>query len=207
MRLSEKTIELTFCHQFGSITNHRLIWFGLTQAQESIAGFDACTRVGGTLLIFQFKASSYTLRNGRRRFHAPHEQMVHLRARCGATRGLYYVFPLTGTTQEITANPNLLSSCWFLDVADLPNPLPPPTTKLGTVRRNALHYIDVEPCNAVIHSEPFTVPLIDTSKIASTITMGSQKRTGLSLRKIDDLLELRATLKRKAVAVIIQPQT
>jgi len=62
MRLSEKTIELTFCHQFGRLASSGLIWFGLTQKQESIAGFDACTKMRGRLLIFQFKASCHTLR-------------------------------------------------------------------------------------------------------------------------------------------------
>lgn len=59
MRLSEKTLELNICAQatkyVGAQTN--LLWFGLTQKQEACAGFDACTRLGGRLLVFQFKAS------------------------------------------------------------------------------------------------------------------------------------------------------
>ena len=74
MRLSEKTIELTFCSQYGRSCGFDMIWFGLTQKQEARAGFDACTRLGGRLILLQFKASNYVLRNGYRRFIFKHNQ-------------------------------------------------------------------------------------------------------------------------------------
>ena len=81
MRLSEKTIELNFCGQFSRNAKSAVLWFGLTQKQEARAGFDAFTRIGGRLLILQFKASDYGLRNGKRRFYLDHSQLMKLRAR------------------------------------------------------------------------------------------------------------------------------
>jgi hypothetical protein len=50
-RLSEKSLELTFCAQFSAEAAfyhhvpwpHRIVWFGLTQLQENQLGFDAVT--------------------------------------------------------------------------------------------------------------------------------------------------------------------
>ena len=54
MRISEKTIELNFCAQATFLCGLGLKWFGLTQRQEAKAGFDACGKLGGRLLILQF---------------------------------------------------------------------------------------------------------------------------------------------------------
>jgi hypothetical protein len=203
MRLSEKTIELTFCHQYGSLISPDLVWFGLTQAQESKAGFDACTRIGGRLLLLQFKASAFTLGNGRRRFYAEHDQMVALRNRCVTQRGIFYVFPLIGTTQEIAISPNILSNTWFLDVADLPNPIPPPVKRDGTVRKNGVHYVDVQPYEARIWSQPFPARLYDSQKLAYLIRDKSSTPIGLSVRDEREFIELRSLFKRNAIAAII----
>src|SRR5437868_9780797 len=91
MRLSEKTIELNYCAQATEIFSslgRSVIWFGLTQKQEAQAGFDAATRIGGRLLLLQFKASSHNvmipgpLGGLARRFRAKHDQMVRLRQQC-----------------------------------------------------------------------------------------------------------------------------
>jgi hypothetical protein len=79
-RLAEKSIELNFCAQLNARVGRRLLWFGLTQKQEARMGFDACTRLRGRLLIFQFKASNFSVKGGRR-FYAHHEQMENLRNR------------------------------------------------------------------------------------------------------------------------------
>src|SRR5438552_17474629 len=119
MRLAEKTLELNFCSQFSGVFPGEVIWFGLTQRQEARAGFDAATRLGGRLLIFQFKASSRIFGHARR-FIAPHQQMVRLQAICMAGRAIYYVCPLIGTTQEFSeAEGDALSASWLLDVHDL----------------------------------------------------------------------------------------
>lgn len=46
-KISEKTIELTTCAQFGSVFGTSMVWFGLTQRQERQHGFDAGTDLGG----------------------------------------------------------------------------------------------------------------------------------------------------------------
>jgi hypothetical protein len=204
MRLSEKTLELTFCHQFGSVVSPNLVWFGLTQRQEAIAGFDACAQVHGRLLIFQFKASSYTLSNGMRRFYAPHHQMVALRDRYTTYRGIYYVFPLVGTTQEIAATPAILPHTWLLDVADLPDPIPAALKRDGTPRHNEMHYIDVEPFRAVIYSEPFNVPLIEAKKIGYLIEDAQAREIGIPVKDKQEFWDLRESVKRNAIAVILR---
>src|ERR1700677_211688 len=74
-KLSEKSLELTFCSQFSAEVAfrhfvpwpNRIVWFGLTQLQESQLGFDAVTSLGGFAIVFQFKAShTLTHRRGRR---------------------------------------------------------------------------------------------------------------------------------------------
>src|SRR5215218_1498773 len=99
MRLSEKTIELNYCAQLNESLGRRILWFGLTQRQEARAGYDAYAQVGGQLIALQFKASTYVLRSGARRFHAPHHQLDALR-RLGLKRqnSVFYVFPGLGST-------------------------------------------------------------------------------------------------------------
>jgi hypothetical protein len=176
MRLSEKTIELNFCAQFARYFAGRIIWFGLTQRQEAQAGFDACTRLGGLLLLIQFKASSHDVNwafppphhASARRFHAPHHQLVALQARSTPGRRVVYAFPLIGTTLELGRQQDVISTTWLLDVATIP-PLPPPTTRAGVARKSQLHYVDVIPSHAVIHSDPVSVPLISPSALAEML--------------------------------------
>ena len=81
MKLSEKTLELNICAQVSKHvgTKQQIFWFGLTQKQEAKAGFDACTKLGGRLLVFQFKASNRLLKSKERVFLAPHDQLAALR--------------------------------------------------------------------------------------------------------------------------------
>ncbi len=162
MRIAEKTLELNFCAQANAALSKRLIWFGLTQRQEARAGFDACTKHRGRLLIFQFKASNFTVRSKARRFYASHDQMVQLQKRWAAYRSVFYVFPLIGTTLELTKHPDLLSESWLLDVARLPNPMPPPTKNDGSLRKARVHYVDVLPSRALIHSDSTDVELVSS---------------------------------------------
>lgn len=93
-KLSEKTIELSTCAQFGQWFSfyhiHRhlrlpfppspplplslsfpiphpipMVWFGLTQKQERQYGFDAATNLGGRAFILQFKVSATVLKTGK----------------------------------------------------------------------------------------------------------------------------------------------
>ncbi len=185
MRLSEKTIELNFCAQSSAYLNRRLIWFGLTQKQEARAGFDACTRFGGRLMIFQFKASSWNVR-GARRFIARHDQMQNLMNRVRYfQRSVFYVFPLVGTTYELRqCNWDILSNAWFLDVATIP-PLAPPTTQWGTPRVNRAHYIDVIPPIAIIRSDPVNIKLINAMEFLSQGAPGVEGIQSLFKREND----------------------
>ena len=180
MRLSEKTLELNICAQINERTSRRHIWFGLTQKQEAKAGFDACARFNGRLIIFQFKASNYTLSNGLRRFYGSHDQMQNLINRChGYFRSVFYVFPLVGNTLELhREGGDVVSSTWLMDVAILRNPLPLPTIRNSrNIRKNHVHYIDVVPGQAIIHSEPFQSELI---KIQDYFSEGSNGSDGLN---------------------------
>lgn len=172
MRLSEKTLELNICAQASGLLAPRqqLFWFGLTQRQEARAGFDACTKLGGRLLIFQFKASNRVLRSGERVFLAPHDQMSALRARVrSSVRSVFYGFPLIGTTRELSLKPNLLAQTWLLDVAGLPPTIPEPTVIGGSaLRRNRCHNIYVTPGNAKICSDPINTDVLSMAEVVQS---------------------------------------
>jgi hypothetical protein len=159
MRLSEKTIELNICAQINQNLQRQVLWFGLTQAQEAISGFDAATRLNGRLILFQFKASNITMvRTGARRFFLEHHQLQALINRVrGYRRSVFYVFPLIGDTHELQRmGGDFYNNTWLLDVANLPNPFPPPTANTIPVRprANGYHYADVLPPIVTIHSDP-----------------------------------------------------
>ena len=122
MKLSEKTLELNICAQVSQFMSRKqkLLWFGLTQRQEARAGFDACAKIGGRLIIFQFKASHRLLKSKKRVFLVPHSQLVALFKIAKAhRRSVYYAFPLIGNTQELKVNSDLLSQTWLVDVSAL----------------------------------------------------------------------------------------
>ncbi|SHL71660.1 hypothetical protein [Rhodanobacter sp. OK091] len=163
MKLSEKTLELNICAQVSQHvgSSSRLLWFGLTQKQEARAGFDACTKLGGRLLIFQFKASNRVLRSRDRVFMAPHNQLLALRHRAGShRRSIFYAFPLVGTTAELRANSDLVSQTWLVDVTTLSS-VGAPTKSDGSLRKNNCHNVYVKPGKAVFHSDPVIVEATD----------------------------------------------
>ncbi|WP_157982234.1 hypothetical protein [Oceanicella sp. SM1341] len=60
-RYAEKSFEIRFCAALSAAImpfNRNPQWFGLTQAQERKKGIDAVLGIGGTLILFQFKAQS-----------------------------------------------------------------------------------------------------------------------------------------------------
>lgn len=161
MRISEKTVEINFCKGLPNIVGKDLFWFGLTQEQEARAGFDVCTKLNGTLFLFQIKASRVVLKNGARRFRAAHDQMQVLRNQATSKkRKVFYVFPSAGTTMDMCGI-NCFSRCsQLLDVSLLPAVIPLPLAKGKTTSRlSGDHYIDVLPGKATIHSDPFEVKL------------------------------------------------
>lgn len=179
MRISEKTIELNFCKGFPLVLGHDLFWFGLTQKQEAQAGFDACTKTGSTLLLFQLKASRHVLRNGSRRFVAEHDQMQTLRDQVRKNRHIYYVLPVVGTTSEICSGLCFSHCSRYLDISQLPKTIPHPLAKGAnppTVRKTNCHYIDMAAtlATAIIHSDPFEVDLLDGNELANSVELSGQ---------------------------------
>jgi hypothetical protein len=165
MKLSEKTLELNICAQVSKHvgTKQQIFWFGLTQKQEAKAGFDACTKLGGRLLIFQFKASNRLLKSKERVFLAPHDQLAALRNQVKSyRRSVFYAFPLVGNTFELKKNPDLLSQTWLVDVAYL-FAVGAPTKSDGTLRKNGCHNVYVTPGKAVFHSDPVDAEAIGFS--------------------------------------------
>jgi hypothetical protein len=202
MRLSEKTIELNFCAQLTRIVEFSVLWFGLTQRQEAEAGFDTCTRLGGRLLLFQFKASNTTLRSGKRRFVLQHDQLMNLIYRVkGFQRSVFYVFPLVGNTLELSRNANVVGQSWLLDVARLPA-IDSPTTGKGTPRRTHCHYADVAPGIVTLHSKPMEFQLI------SAITLLERGFSGadgimMAFRNFADFWEFRQNLLPNSAGAVI----
>jgi hypothetical protein len=206
MRLSEKTIEINICSQLNALFKGQIIWFGLTQRQEAKAGFDACAKFRGRLILFQFKASNKNTRVGRQ-FYTSHTQLQNLVTRAGKyTRSVFYVFPLIGTTRELKKyNGNIASNSWALDVSSLPNPFPPPYTRSGRTRRNGIHYIDVKPPNAIIHSEPVEKHML---KLSDFIAEGAPDAEGIYdmfQGDFNNFYDFTRMLGRHAVAALLLP--
>jgi hypothetical protein len=180
VRISEKTVELNFCKGLPLVLGRDLFWFGLTQKQEAQAGFDACTKFGATLPLFQIKASRIVLKNGSRRFLAEHDQMQTLRNQVKANRRVYYVLPVVGTTPEV-CNGLCFSHCSrYLDVSQLPATIPPPLAKGKTpaiIRKSNCHYIDMAKKLkvATIHSDPFTANLLSPDDLVRAMEIHSQR--------------------------------
>lgn len=174
MRISEKTVELNFCKGFPLVLGHDLMWFGLTQKQEAQAGFDACSKFGSTLLLFQIKASRNVLKSGCRRFLAEHDQMQILRNQVAPNRRVFYVLPVVGTTSEFCGGLCFSHCSRYLDVSQLPALIPPPLAKgksPPTPRKSNCHYIDMSPClsKATVHSDPFDVGLLESGSLLEAV--------------------------------------
>lgn len=160
MRLSEKSIELNFCHQMSAAFGDPIWWFGTTQRQERDAGWDVAGQVAGRWMRFQLKASKEVLRSGARRFRGHHHQLVELQNRAVEPLSVFYVFPTIGTTAElIAANFDLLPNLRLLDVYYLPAGIGPPSTASGSLRKSELHYFDLHAnlYDLTIHSDPIEV--------------------------------------------------
>jgi hypothetical protein len=204
MRLSEKTLELNFCSQLPWKFGAPLIWFGLTQREEARLGFDACTAIGGRLVIFQFKASSWIMASGARRFHLPHLQLLQLQGVARRfPRSVFYVFPLVGTDLELISNPDVVVQSWLLDVGLMPA-ISLPTTSAGLPRRSGIHYADVLPGNAVIHSEPVQAELVSAAVFAER-RFPDARGINWMFETFDSFWNFAQIFRRRAVGCIIGP--
>ena len=192
MRISEKTVELNFCKGFPLILGRDLLWFGLTQKQEARAGFDACAKAGSALLLFQLKASRIVLSDGSRRFLAEHQQMQILRNQVRSNRQVFYVLPTIGTTSEICHGMCLSHCSRYLDVSRIPRVVPKPLAKGKSppvVRRNGCHYMDMDAsCSKVtIHSDPFTIDLVDASEMRELLGSFVQEKPQRQLQRTEQV--------------------
>lgn len=208
-RLSEKTIELNLARQLAP-RYPGAFWFGLTQRQEAANGYDAAISIGGRMFLFQYKVSTKKLRGGTRQFRLPHDQLTTLQTCVKSRRRVFYAFPDVGTVPEAAASGwNLARSTWFVDVADIPDPLPEPTTQRGSPRLSRIHYADLysasAPAHIVIRSEPHEVNVV-----APDLLFGEQVPEVL-FRTTPDVpdpilerfWEIRAALGRRAIGVVI----
>jgi len=169
-RLSEKTLELSITAQL----THRLgvanaIWFGLTQRQERLLGYDIASTVAGRLLVLQFKASS-VIRHPRRYatprrvFSLPHQQLTRLQELAAEFPGaVYYVLPDIGTEAELARNSDLVAQSWLLDVVPLPVPFPAPTNA------SQKHHAYIAPPLCDIRSEPVEARLLDQAEAVTKL--------------------------------------
>jgi hypothetical protein len=156
IRIAEKTVELTTCAQLGHLLGKKMVWFGLTQAQERKHAYDAATNFGGRAFYIQFKASTKVLKTGkykgRRLFQCQHDQMTKLVKNFGSLRNCcFYFLPNLGTLSELQSlKGDLIGNSYLIDVADIPNPVP------ATGRQSDHHYVylDAKIPSATITSEP-----------------------------------------------------
>ena len=204
MRISEKTIEINFCAQFASRYKFPIFWFGLTQKQEASAGFDVCSKIGGRLFVLQFKASNKVLKgSGRRRFHLPHDQLTSLQSHVSHhSRSVFYVFPLVGSTFDISQNPDLITQSRLLDVASIPS-MATPTTKSGSPRKSRIHYADVNSNTVILHSDPVELELTDPNEFVKRGFIGTDGISSIFKNSSELFWEFARELPRNTVGVVI----
>lgn len=169
IRISEKSIELTACSQYGAHFGSNLVWVGLTQKEERRLGFDAAIELGGRPFILQFKASNTVLSRGAykgcRKFECPHLQLALLQSAFGGRGGVcYYFLPDVGTFADLAAHGcDLLGKSYLVDVASLPSPVSLPGRKSG--KHN--FYLDAPASKVTMTSEPHRMTAIDAKALGS----------------------------------------
>ena len=118
MRFAEKSFEIRFCAALSAAImpfNRNPQWFGLTQAQERKAGIDAMLKMGGKLILFQFKAKD---RYGK--FHLDKNQWITLKnVSSNHKNSVFYVFPEAGTTLEAAKVSCIFKHSWLCSPSNL----------------------------------------------------------------------------------------
>jgi hypothetical protein len=155
-RISEKTVELSCSAQIARGMPTLMVWFGLTQKQERVLGFDAATNLGGKAFLLQYKASDWVMKTGKyrghRRFPCQNHQMDALTKQFGGTPNTcFYFFPNLGVLADLIAvGGDFLTNSFLMDVAGIHLPLPAPNKK-------GYHYahLDAGTPQVEITSSPF----------------------------------------------------
>ena len=110
MRYAEKSFEIRFCAALSAAImpfNRNPKWFGLTQAQERRQGIDAALGLGGSLILFQFKAQS------KKRIKIEVDQLSKLTSvEALYPDSTYYVFPEADDIYEAARAKCLFTEAW-----------------------------------------------------------------------------------------------
>ncbi|MEP1934517.1 MAG: hypothetical protein ABJN75_22870 [Hoeflea sp.] len=117
MRYAEKSFEIRFCAALSAAImpfNRNPNWFGLTQAQERKAGIDAVLGLGGTLILFQFKAQTDS------RIKIERDQLNKLTAvEAKYPKSTYYVFPEAEDIYAAARPDCMFTEAWCCKPSDL----------------------------------------------------------------------------------------
>jgi hypothetical protein len=204
-RIAEKSIELTACAQLGALLGKRMVWFGLTQAQERKYGYDAAANLGGKAFILQFKASTTVMKTkqyiGQRRYQCQHFQMVELVKRFGsAPNSCFYFLPNVGLFSELVGvNGDLLNNSYLVDVSRIPNPVP------TTTRKSGYHHVFLNKAtpSITITSQPVEVgPLLRPSELKRIAESGQDGFP--SCQSILEIVHLSLTERDSSVNVFFR---
>ena len=116
------------------------------------------------------------------------------------------MFPMLGSTREISRNPDVVGQSWLLDVAQIPK-ISPPNTPRGTVRKNGIHYADVDSDSGLVtlRSDPITVELLSASSLASE---GFEETADVArlFESFGEFWEFRDRLVRPSVGAVLAPE-
>lgn len=110
MRYAEKSFEIRFCAALSAAImpfNRNPQWFGLTQAQERKKGIDAALELGGSLVLFQFKAQSGS------RIRVEREQLTKLTSvEKSYPDSTFYVFPEAEDIRSAAVPDCMFTEAW-----------------------------------------------------------------------------------------------
>ncbi len=110
MRYAEKSFEIRFCAALSAAImpfNRNPKWFGLTQAQERKKGIDAALGLGGSLILFQFKAQSDS------RIKIERDQLTILTSvEKQYSNSTFYVFPEAEDIYEAARPACMFTEAW-----------------------------------------------------------------------------------------------
>lgn len=201
MKISEKTLELNFCYQFPALLKCNVLWLGLTQRQEAQEGFDACAKMHGRVIIFQFKAPSKALASNR--FRLNHEQLKVLKeTSISLDAEVYYAFPLLSVMAEISHKPNVPEHTWLLDVSRLPilSEIPVSNAKQPT------HSVLIQPNKSIASftsringraQKPLNIKIFPATDLAEKLSLAFGGSKGAKHQDVDEFTAAALPLARQ----------
>ena len=170
IRFSEKSFEVRFCAALSGAMmpfNRNPHWIGMTQAEERKTGIDTLIRMGGRLIIFQFKAMN---KDGK--FRLKKDQWSRLHGVANTYRdSVYYVFPEIMDVKKADRLYCILKHSWLCGAADIGSAFSKKGNKSATLSLNAADKIvekkrptievKVQTCCSVVgcycHPRPYAI--------------------------------------------------